>query len=214
SGLSLPATPDVPGAPPVVRDQLVLPYLRGLEFARALWQRGGADAIQSAWARPPESTEQVLHPDKYFAGESPRPVDVSYAPPGGRVLNDGVLGELFAGTLLGPGAEQAAEGWGGDAFRVWEAAGRTLLVWRSVWDGAAYAQEFEEALHRRFSARHGAPEWREGHAVYAAGAWRRALGARAGGVQLVASDDAALLEHALRALPGEGPRPSRGAAAP
>ena len=214
SGLSLPATPDVPGAPPVVRDQLVLPYLRGLDFARALWQRGGADAIRSAWTRPPESTEQVLHPEKYFAWESPRPVDVSHVPPGGRLLNEGVLGELFAGTLLGPGAERAAEGWGGDAFRLWDVGGRSLLVWRSVWDGPDDAREFEEALHRRFSALHGAPEWRQGHAVYAAGAWRRAIGRRAGGVQLVASDDGALLGEALRALPGEGPGPSRGGAAP
>ncbi|PYQ24991.1 MAG: hypothetical protein DMF79_00400 [Acidobacteria bacterium] len=88
SGLSLPTAPEVPGAPPVVRDQLVLPYLVGLDFVRALWQRGGATAIQQAWARPPESSEQVLHPEKYFARESPRPVDVSYTPKGGRLLNE------------------------------------------------------------------------------------------------------------------------------
>src|SRR5712691_8603024 len=63
SGFTLP-TPEIAGAPPVVRDQLVLPYLAGLDFARALWKRGGASALRQAWARPPESSEQVLHPEK------------------------------------------------------------------------------------------------------------------------------------------------------
>jgi len=203
-GLSVPTTPDVPGAPPVVRDQLVLPYLIGLEFARVLWQRGGADAVQRAWARPPESTEQVLHPEKYFARESPKPVDVPYTPRGGRLLNEGVLGELFARTLLGEGEEQAAEGWGGDSFRLWDVGGRTLLVWRSVWDRPENLRAFEAAARRRFATAHGAPEWRSGSAVYAGGSWRWALGSRAGALQLVASDDAASLGEALRALPGEG----------
>ncbi len=210
SGLSLPTAPEVAGAPPVVRDQLVLPYLVGLDFVRAVWQRGGADAIQKAWARPPESSEQVLHPEKYFAHESPRPVDVSYTPRGGRLLNEGVLGELFARTLLGEGEERGAEGWGGDGFRVWDLGGRTLLVWRSVWDRPEDARTFEAAARRRFAAAHGDPEWRSGSAVYSGGSWRWALAPRAGGVQLVASDDGAALADALRALPGEGaPEPAR-----
>ena len=209
-GLSMPTAPEVAGAPPVVRDQLVLPYLVGLDFVRAVWQRGGADAIQKAWAHPPESTEQVLHPEKYFAHESPRPVDVPYTPRGGRLLNEGVLGELLARTLLGEGEERGAEGWGGDEFRVWDVGGRTLLVWRSVWDRPEDARTFEAAARRRFAGAHGAPEWRSGSAVYAGGAWRWALAPRAGGVQLVASDDGAVLGDALRALPGEGsPEPGR-----
>ena len=37
SGLSMP-TPAVPGAPKVLADQLVLPYVVGRDFARAVWQ--------------------------------------------------------------------------------------------------------------------------------------------------------------------------------
>ncbi|HEX9202936.1 MAG TPA: hypothetical protein VF964_03155, partial [Vicinamibacteria bacterium] len=68
SGLSMPV-PAVPGAPRVLADQLVLPYVVGRDFARAVWQRGGWDAIKAAWSRPPESSEQVLHPEKFFARE-------------------------------------------------------------------------------------------------------------------------------------------------
>jgi hypothetical protein len=209
SGLSMP-TPEIAGAPPVVRDQLVLPYVVGLDFARALWKRGGADALRQAWARPPESSEQVLHPEKYFARESPRPVDVSYAPRGGRLVNEGVLGEVYLRTLLGEGEERAAEGWGGDAFRLFDVGGRTLLFGRSVWDSPEDLRRFLAAAQRRFAKAHGAPEWRQGYAVYAAGPWRFALALRAGGVQLVSSDDPSLLADALRSSPGEGaPEPAR-----
>ena len=213
SGLSMP-TPEIAGAPPVVRDQLVLPYVVGLDFARALWKRGGADALHQAWTRPPESSEQVLHPDKYFARESPRPVDVSYAPRGGRLVNEGVLGEVYLRTLLGEGEEQAAEGWGGDAFRLFDVGGRTLLFGRSVWDSPEDLRQFVAAAQRRFAKAHGAPEWRQGYAVYTSGSWRFALGARAGGVQIVSSDDSLLLDEALRSSPGEGAPEAARTAAP
>ena len=72
AALGTPGLFDVPGAPPVVRDQLVQPYLAGLSFARALWARGGGEALREAWGRPPQSTEQVLHPAKFFSREKPR----------------------------------------------------------------------------------------------------------------------------------------------
>jgi hypothetical protein len=145
---------DLPGAPPVVRDHLVQPYLAGLALARAIWARGGADSMREAWGRPPESTEQVLHPAKYFARERAlRVVPGAEAPPGARLLSEGVLGELLVRTLLEPGGETAAAGWGGDAWRLWEVGGRTVLAWRSEWDGAVDALEFHEALRRRFARR-------------------------------------------------------------
>lgn len=212
SGFTLP-TPEIAGAPPVVRDQLVLPYLAGLDFARALWKRGGASALRQAWAHPPESSEQVLHPEKYFAHESPRPVDVAYAPRGGRLVNEGVLGEVYLRTLLGEGEERGAEGWGGDAFRLFDVGGRTLLFGRSVWDSPEDMRHFLAAAERRFVKAHGTPEWRQGYAVYTSGPWRFALAPRAGGVQLVSSDDPLLLADALRSSPGEGsPEPGRAGA--
>ena len=54
----------LPDAPPVLRDQLILPYLLGRQFASALFQKGGWAGVRGAWERPPASTEQVLHPEK------------------------------------------------------------------------------------------------------------------------------------------------------
>jgi hypothetical protein len=202
SGFSLPAAPDLPGAPPILRDQLVQPYFVGREFAKAVWQRGGWNALRDAWSRPPRSTEQVLHPEKFFAGEEPRAVELPQGPPGARLLDEGVLGELLGRTLVGEGGESAAAGWGGDGFRVWDLSGRTLLVYRSVWDTREDAQEFLTAARNAFRARYGAPTAQAGFSVYGAKPWSFAWGEQGGGVVLVSSDDPGALSALLARLTG------------
>lgn len=198
AALGAPGLFDVPGAPPVVRDQLVQPYLAGLTFARALWSRGGAEAIREAWARPPQSTEQVLHPAKFFSRERPRDVTpAANAPPGARLVSRGVLGEMLLRTLVEDAGEAATEGWGGDGWRLWDVGGRTALAWRSEWDLPADAGEFHAALRARF-ARHGAPSSRAGWEVFpAAGARRFALRRAGDAVDLVSADDGALFDRML-----------------
>jgi len=200
--LSLP-TPPMPEVPPVLRDQLLLPYFAGRDFAQFLQRKGGWDALKQAWGRPPESTEQVLHPEKYEAREAPRPVDISYAPRGGRLINEGVVGEVLTRTFLGEGApETAAAGWGGDRFRVWDASGKTVVVWRSVWDSPGDAAEFLAAAQSRLASVHAAQAARGGYRVYTSpGRWI-ALGERASGIDFVSADDAQAFEAALASLAG------------
>ena len=62
-------------APPFVRESLLFPYEAGLNFAMGLQVEGGWDAVNRAFESPPDSTEQILHPEKYAAREAP--VDVS-----------------------------------------------------------------------------------------------------------------------------------------
>jgi hypothetical protein len=190
AGLAAPGLLDVPGAPAVVRDQLVQPYLTGLVLARAIWARGGPEAMRDAWRRPPRSTEQVLHPEKFFAGEPPRVVSPAGAPPrGARLLSEGVLGELLLRTLLDDGAEAAAAGWGGDSFRLWDVGGGTALAWRSEWDTTRDAVEFAEALGARFGRHRGAAVRRGEWDVYgAANPWRFAVRRKGDGVELVSAD--------------------------
>jgi hypothetical protein len=195
--------PPMANVPSVLRDQLLLPYFAGRDFAQSLQKKGGWDALKQAWSRPPESTEQILHPEKYDAREAPRPVDLSYAPRGGRVINEGVLGEVLANTFLGDGAPpEASAGWGGDRYRVWDLSGRTLLVWRSVWDSPADTGEFLSAVQARLGSAQAAEGGRRGFRVFAAPPWRFAVAERAGGVDFVSSDDAQAFEAALDALGG------------
>jgi hypothetical protein len=210
-------TPPVPGVPAVVRDQLVLPYVAGREFARAVFDRGGWDALRQAWGTPPRSTEQILHPEKFFAGEAPRRVALPYTPPGGRLLTEGVMGEMLARTLLGspdespapgwtgPGStevETAAAGWAGDAFRAWDLGGRTLLVWRSEWDRPQDAREFEQALSQRLGASHGPRRPLDGLFAHSRGRWTVKVIGGPSAVTLVSSDDPAAVRAAASALGG------------
>ena len=57
--------------PAFLRETALFPYEAGLRFAMQLQMQGGWDAVNAAFATPPASTEQILHPDKYLAGEAP-----------------------------------------------------------------------------------------------------------------------------------------------
>jgi hypothetical protein len=192
---------ELPGVPRVLRDQLLEPYLAGLAFVRRLVETGGEDGLRLAWQRPPVSTEQVLHPEKYAAGEAPR--DVAHripAPAGGRLLLEGVLGELLARSLLGEAEASAAAGWGGDAYRLYEVPGGSLLAWRSEWDSERDAREFEAALRARLAATHGAEREAGGLAEYRGVRFRVALRRSADALELIAGDEPTAFAAARAAL--------------
>jgi hypothetical protein len=60
-------SPVFDAAPGFIQQDLMFPYLNGLEFVQSLYDRGGWDAIDEAYANPPVTTEQILHPDRYPA---------------------------------------------------------------------------------------------------------------------------------------------------
>jgi hypothetical protein len=154
------------GGPTVVRETEGFPYEQGIVFAAALTERGGWDQLNQAFRDPPQTTEQVMHPDKYLAGE------VGQAPEVGNLLGalgEGweelrrdVLGELFIRVYLERelGSEEAlvaAEGWEGDAavFLCDEEEGQELLALRIRWDSESNADEFLSA-YATFMQRAGA----------------------------------------------------------
>ena len=57
--------------PRAVRESLFFPYEEGSQWATQLYKRGGWQAVSEAFAKLPQSTEQILHAEKYFAYESP-----------------------------------------------------------------------------------------------------------------------------------------------
>jgi hypothetical protein len=188
-------------APPVVRDHLVMPYLVGRELARAIESREGPDGMREAWRRPPESTEQVLHPEKFFLREPPMSVGPRRAPPDGRLVSEGVLGELLLRTLLEESGEApGAAGWGGDAWRLWEVETGTALVWESAWDTVLDAMEFEDTLRHRFLRRQeGEPLSEGGWTVFRGQAgWRYAICREIDTVEMVSSNVPNVLESMIR----------------
>ncbi len=107
--------------------------------------------------RGPDSTEQVMHPDKWLAVEKPLPVrlDVKLHDDWHNVAS-GTWGEWQTRALLG-GADEPAAGWGGDRYELWQRArcavppcrDTDLLVMRWRWDSVRDAREFETALRAR-----------------------------------------------------------------
>jgi hypothetical protein len=65
------ATEQYNQAPRSMRESLIFPYLQGSEWATVLYRRGGWSLISSAFTKLPLSTEQILHPEKYFNYERP-----------------------------------------------------------------------------------------------------------------------------------------------
>ena len=145
-------------------------YLAGLEFVQSLHARGNWAEVNKAYTRWPESTEQILHPEKYRAGEKPQELDApaldQLLGEGWRKLGEDTLGEWTTYLLLGYGADaeamlednvalSAARGWGGDRYQVYyqdEAEGTALAaVWS--WDSAQDASQFQQALTEHLGAR-------------------------------------------------------------
>ncbi len=67
--------PEVQGVlartPAILRAPLEFPYDTGARFVQSVYSRGGWTAVNDLYKRMPESTEQILHADKYTAAEAP-----------------------------------------------------------------------------------------------------------------------------------------------
>lgn len=58
-------------APRALRETLIFPYLQGMAWATYVHRKGGWSLVSKAYTRLPQSTEQILHPEKYFSNEAP-----------------------------------------------------------------------------------------------------------------------------------------------
>lgn len=137
--------------PPALQAVLLFPYVAGPPFVAALLD-GGWRAVDAAYAQLPASTEQVLHPEKYVAREAPLEVDLppltDILPPGWSEVRRDVFGEFMVGVWLGGTqfasvAVEAAAGWGGDAYALYQHEdGQGLLTMKFRWDTERDLGEF------------------------------------------------------------------------
>lgn len=151
-----------------IEDSITFPYTQGREFVLAILNDGGWQAVNNVYAKPPASSEQVMHPEKYIAGEAPVEVLV---PELGDALGEGwshtyenVIGEFDVLDILrawgaGSAATGAAAGWGGGSIELYEQGngGGQVLVIALDWDSVADADEFTVAMGDSLEARTGSP---------------------------------------------------------
>jgi len=144
------------GAPDVIRETMLFPYVGGADFVYRLWHARPRSRPAPLGEWLPQSTEQVLHPVESFLTNRDEPTTLTPPdpPPGwAAVGGPDQLGELetgiFLGHYLGDSARTLARGWDGDAYRLLvDSEGNHALVWSSVWDDASAAASFADALRK------------------------------------------------------------------
>lgn len=145
------------GTPYVVERELDTWYEDGVCFIAAVRDeltRG----ITGVFEDLPTTTEQILHPGKYLAGETARPVFLNSLTeslgPGWEQKGRANFGEFGLQNILLTGlaadrarVQEAAAGWGGDSFFLYaNDDGDRLLHLETRWDGQTDAREFFDAL--------------------------------------------------------------------
>jgi hypothetical protein len=143
-------------APLYLRRTLVFPYTQGMLFQNALVQKLDRAAFTEAFRRPPVSTQQILHPKKYFDAVMPtRPALPRFSDRGYKRLVRDTIGELDHSLLIEQfldehRAAEIAPHWRGGTYALLEnkSDDRVVLEYAAEWDSADWAREFFEAYQR------------------------------------------------------------------
>jgi len=153
-GLNDPSQQILERMPAILREPLLYPYTTGLGFVQGQYGAGGWDAVDAMYESVPETTEQVLHPEKYEAREDaiaielPDDLEERIGPGFERTLDD-TFGEFQTGVWLedagAANATEAAAGWGGDRVVVLDDGTNWAVLLATEWDSPDEAAEFEAA---------------------------------------------------------------------
>jgi len=157
--------------PLVVREQSYFPYVDGPRWFRqvldeaALRGEGYGPAADRLFQNPPESTAQILHPERYLRRQAPVTVELGDTSQvlgtSWREVRQGVLGELDHRLLVqhyldADVASKAAEGWVGSTYALFDdRANEVAVLVRTRWDDASEAREWLEAYGSVVQARYG-----------------------------------------------------------
>jgi hypothetical protein len=149
--------------PAYLRQSLTFPYGHGTDFVVKYLKgtKGEFKDINKLFKDFPLSSEQILHPDKYYGEKRDYPLIVTlpdltklFGGPWKESFNN-VHGEFALKLLLREfrsdklklnAIDKAAAGWGGDRYVVLEDDKKNAMyVWYSTWDTEQDAKEFYEA---------------------------------------------------------------------
>jgi hypothetical protein len=184
-------------APRVMRTSLAAPYIYGTLFVHALRRRGGWPAVDRAWDDAPATSEQIMHPEKWYSRE---PALVVAAPTfatlgeGWKVADEDSEGELgtriaFEEWMPPKTAADISTGWGGDRGVLVENGDRAAFAWRLRYDPGKTKDERTRlayaALTRALDASLGPSQARDGAFVCRERGDRGPLGIARAGTDLV-----------------------------
>jgi hypothetical protein len=129
----------------------------GKALANQLRYLGGSRALASALRVFPQTTEQLLHIDKFLERERAFPVRLATRIGDWKLRASETFGELDVRSLLRafgvPNAVAAAEGWGGGRVGLYlSPTGQTTAAFALQWDTVDDAAEWRDAVTRYVGA--------------------------------------------------------------
>jgi hypothetical protein len=138
-------------APLYLKVSLLFPYWEGGRFQQAVLKRRGSSGFRDVFENPPTTTQQILHPETYFATrEADTPELPKGHPKGWKTLTKGTLGELdhlvFYRLIDLEDGDEIASYWRGAAYQVMESKTQCCrVVYASRWSTAEMAERAKEA---------------------------------------------------------------------
>ena len=140
-----------PEMDPFVSAMAYYPYIYGERFVSYAVERYGIEYLDTIFENLPESTEQIMHPEKYYNSEHPFVVPDPHVPSGMTVVEENTLGEGMLLMIMNQHvpydtAETACEGWGGDHYGYYESEDAFVFAYDAIWDSAEDAGEWYSAF--------------------------------------------------------------------
>jgi hypothetical protein len=161
-------SPKLQEAPQFLKDGMIFPYFGGLTFSTAILKSAGWNGLSAVFAKPPISTQQIMHPALYKSGKTPAAVAIpsfqKLLGPDWTKMDENVMGEFgwveilkqFLGEKI---AKPLAAAWDGDRYALYEQkqTKRLVLIARLRLDSEEHASQFfgqySEALEKKHDAR-------------------------------------------------------------
>jgi hypothetical protein len=139
-------------APTWIQRNLAFPYEHGFVFNGFLVEEGGLKGVDEAYLMLPDSSEQILHPEKYLRSEGPSALGpLSVDLDGWNLSDQGTLGEwgirlLLMDSLLPGEMTQAAAGWGNDHFTAFLKDDDSAIAWAYEGETVEDAEDLANGL--------------------------------------------------------------------
>ncbi len=151
--------------PHYMRQGLTFPYVGGLKLLMKAMRAKGFPGIDALHRKTPQSTEQLLHPERY---PNDKPIAVDFRLPtknlgGYKVVLRNRLGELGMRFLVSPLGDQDAlakrltKGWGGDRYAFLIKGKEEAFVAAVASDNAAASKRYRALLQASLKNRYSKP---------------------------------------------------------
>ena len=151
--------------PDLLRQKTLLEVLYGSQFIIWAYSLEGWQGVNRLYSDPPITTEQILHPEKYYEKREGSTSVTAWSlirefGNSGKKIVDETLGEFLIRVLLGSDlsedeAAEAAAGWAGDQLLAFQRGEELVLGWTTAWDSPEEALQFYRSYRRALETRYG-----------------------------------------------------------